>query len=48
MVNEFKHKELDQIDKRLIRGLFKNKMKDFDEKKRQLLQSVSLYMRIRR
>ena len=31
MVNSYRHKTLDDIDKRLLRGLFINHIKDFDE-----------------
>jgi hypothetical protein len=34
MMNTFKGKKLDTADRRLLRGLFVNKMKDFDEEER--------------
>jgi hypothetical protein len=35
MMNTYKGKKLDQADRRLLRGLFVNKMKDFDEEQRE-------------
>ena len=34
MMNTFKGKKLDTADRRLLRGLFVNKMKDFDDEER--------------
>ena len=47
MICEFKHKNLDNIDKRLLRGLFQHKLRDFDEEKRNRMRQLSLYDRIR-
>ena len=35
MMNTYKGKKLDTADRRLLRGLFVNKMKDFDEEERE-------------
>ena len=46
MVSGYRSKTLDDIDKRLLRGLFINHIKDFDEEQRLKMNAVTLYDRL--
>ena len=42
MINSYQGQNLDQIDKRLLRGLFMKNLKDFDEEYEEKLQNKTL------
>lgn len=46
MVLSYKDMELDDIDRKLLRGLFVKHIKDFDEEKRNQMKGVSLFDRL--
>ena len=46
MMQTFKEKKLNDIDRRLLRGLFYHKLRDFDEKERDKAREVPLLKRI--
>ncbi|CDW71370.1 UNKNOWN [Stylonychia lemnae] len=47
MVQSYKSQKLEDLDKRLLRGLFIRKLKDFDEDEQEKLKNKTLLMRVR-
>ena len=48
VVTSYKEDELDMADRRILRGLFKKKLKDFDEKHEQSWKKLTLHSRMKR
>ena len=46
MMKTFREKKLNDVDKRLLRGLFYHKLRDFDEKERDKAKQIPLLKRI--
>jgi hypothetical protein len=48
IVSSYKNHPLDTTDRRILRGLFRKRLKDFDEEHEQSWQKMALYRRLRR
>lgn len=48
MISSYKNKEIGQIDKNLLRGLYIPKLKDFDEDIKEVNQNKTLFQRLKR
>ena len=48
IVNSYKNHPIDTTDRRILRGLFRKRLKDFDEEHEQSWSKMALYRRLRR
>jgi len=47
MIMSYKHQKIEDIDRRLFRGLFMRNLKDFDEEYKEKISNKSLMMRLK-
>ena len=48
MMNQYNHTAINELDKRLLRGLFMKKIRDFDEEQRDKAQSQTLMSKLKK
>jgi hypothetical protein len=48
IVTSYKNHQIDTTDRRILRGLFRKRLKDFDEEHEQSWSKMALYRRLRR
>ena len=47
VINSYKYHELNEADRKVIRGLFINRLKDFDEEHREMMKGRTLLERLK-